>query len=349
MPTPIPLPAVRPGGRVAVVSPSWCAPQHFPAEHEQAMRRLRELLDVEPVEYPTTRRQGTPAQRAADLMAAFADPSVEAVMATIGGEDQLTVIPHLDAQVVRAHPKPFFGYSDNTNLLSWLWSLGVPGVHGGSTSVHLGPGAAPDEQHVAGLRAALRGGDVECRCPAAMSERGLRWGTDDALTGTVEGYPATEWSWSGPARTVRGRTWGGNLEILSWVLGVSRWVPEPTDLAGGVLLVETSEEVPSPTEVFRMLRVLGERGLLEQVAALVWARPMLTDAQPVPPDLDEAAQRRTAYRQEVLRAVETYCPDAVVALDVDFGHTMPQLVMPYGQDVTVDGAGRRLIAHFDRA
>ncbi|HMT88980.1 MAG TPA: LD-carboxypeptidase, partial [Dermatophilaceae bacterium] len=56
-----------PGDRVAVVSPSWAAPAYFPALHEQAMRRVREDLGLEPVEYPSTRMPSTPARRAADL------------------------------------------------------------------------------------------------------------------------------------------------------------------------------------------------------------------------------------------------------------------------------------------
>lgn len=89
---------VRPGARVAVVSPSFAAPGAFPAVHERAMRRLREDLGLEPVEFPTTRRLGaSPEDRAADLMAAFLDPDIEAVLATIGGDDQIAVLPHLDA------------------------------------------------------------------------------------------------------------------------------------------------------------------------------------------------------------------------------------------------------------
>lgn len=60
-----------------------------------------------------------------DLNAAFADPQIRAVIATVGGEDQITVIGHLDADAVRADPKPFLGYSDNTNLHQWLWANGV--------------------------------------------------------------------------------------------------------------------------------------------------------------------------------------------------------------------------------
>src|SRR5262249_27725178 len=67
------------GDRVAVVAPSVAAPGPFPEVHEVAMTRLREEIGLEPVEYPTTRQLGaSPQARAADLMAAFADPDIKA-------------------------------------------------------------------------------------------------------------------------------------------------------------------------------------------------------------------------------------------------------------------------------
>ena len=111
-------PKAAPGDKVAVLSTSFAAPGVAPAVHEQAMRRLTEVTGLVPVEYPTTRRvDASSRDRAADLNAAFADPEIRAVLATIGGEDQITVVPHLDPALVRADPKPFLGYSDNTNLL----------------------------------------------------------------------------------------------------------------------------------------------------------------------------------------------------------------------------------------
>ena len=59
-----------------------------------------------------------------------------------------------------------------------------------------------------------------------------------------------------------------------------------------------------------------------------------------------ASARRAAYREAVLRAVATYAPHLVVAMDVDFGHTSPQVVLPYGGEVTVDGEKRRIEADF---
>jgi muramoyltetrapeptide carboxypeptidase LdcA involved in peptidoglycan recycling len=37
-----------------------------------------------------------------------------------------------------------------------------------------------------------------------------------------------------------------------------------------------------------------------------------------------------------------YAPDTTIVFDVDFGHTDPQLVIPYGGLVRVDGPARRI-------
>ena len=67
------------------------------------MQRVREEFNLVPMEYPTTRGVGACARdRARDLMSAFADPDIRAVLASIGGDDQLTVLPFLDPEVVMA-------------------------------------------------------------------------------------------------------------------------------------------------------------------------------------------------------------------------------------------------------
>ena len=202
----MPEPLIHPrtalaGDKVAVLSPSFAAPAVAPAVHEQAMRRLEALTGLLPVEYPTTRRLGSsPLDRAADLNAAFADPDIRAVLATIGGDDQITVVPHLDPELARADPKPFLGYSDNTNVLNWLWGHGVAGFYGGSTQVHLGPGPAVDEVHARSLRAALlTGGRVQVTDPGVSEDIGKDWQDPAALTEYGDREPTEPWAWDGPA------------------------------------------------------------------------------------------------------------------------------------------------------
>jgi muramoyltetrapeptide carboxypeptidase LdcA involved in peptidoglycan recycling len=328
-----------------VLSPSWAAPAYFPEVHERALRRIRDDLGLEPVEFATTRTQGSPVERARDLNAAFADPEIRAVMATIGGDDQITILRHLDPGPVLADPKPFVGYSDNTNVLNWLWFHGVAGVHGGSTQVHLGPGPRVDAEHLSSLRAALFGGSVELHPFARTRDVGLKWDDPRVLTDAAPDDAAEPWTWAGPPAVVTGPTWGGCLEIVHWNLAADRWIHPVDEYAGCVLLLEPDEERPSPAAVHRMLRNLGERGLLEVCAALLWGRPPVSDFE-VRPSAEEAARTRSAYAEVVLGAVADYHPDLVVVLDVDFGHTSPQWVLPYGGRLTVDGERQVITAHF---
>src|SRR3954451_20737830 len=340
-------PKARPGDKVAVLSPSFAAPAVAPGVHEQALRRLKDVTGVVPVEYPTTRRLGaSPQDRAADLNAAFADPEIRAVLATIGGEDQITVVPHLDPALVTADPKPFLGYSDNTNILNWLWTNGVAAFYGGSTQVQLGPGPAVDDVHALSLRAALLTGEtLEVTEPGESEDIGKDWKDPAALTSYGDREPTEPWTWAGPTRSVTGRTWGGCIDVLQWILTAGRFPADPCVLDGAVLLLETWEELIPAREFGYIMRSLGERGLLTAVDALVVARPPTSDCV-VRPTAEERAVRRAEQRDAAIETMERYNPDAVILVGVPFGHTRPQWILPFGGQVTLDAVGRRLTADY---
>lgn len=340
-------PKARSGDRVAVLSPAWAAPAFFPEVHEQAMRRLSDLTGLVPVEYPTTRRaDATPQDRAADLMSAFTDPSIRAVLATIGGDDQILVIPHLDADAVGADPKPFVGYSDNTNLHHWLWSHGIASFYGGSTQVHIGAGAGVDDVHARSLRSALiEGGVLEIEDPGESEDFGFPWSDPRALTASPEREPTEPWTWAGGGGIARGRTWGGCLEVIDQILVADRFPFDPDELEGAVLLIETSELLPPADWVGRVLRAMGERGLLAPLAAVVAARPPANS-------LDERrspAERwayRAAQRDVVIAQIGRYNPAAVICVGPPFGHTRPQWVVPYGGVMSLDPHARTVAADY---
>lgn len=336
------------GDHVAVVSPSFAAPGVAPAVHEQAMLRLTELTGLVPVEYPTTRRVGASAQdRARDLNEAFADPQIRAVLATVGGEDQITVIPHLDPGAVRADPKPFLGYSDNTNLLNWLFVHGVSGYYGGSTQVQLGPGPAVDAVHAASLRAALlEGGRLEVTDPGESEDIGWDWNDPRALSEYGTREPTEPWRWAGPPRVATGRSWGGCIEVLQQLLTADRFTLGLDALKGSVLLLESSEELISARDFGWILRALGERGVLGAVAGVVVARPPTSNFEQSPSDRERTALR-AAQAEVASDVVSRYNLDAVVVAGVPFGHTRPQWIVPYGGDITVDGDNRKVWASYD--
>jgi Uncharacterized proteins, homologs of microcin C7 resistance protein MccF len=74
---------------------------------------------------------GTDQQRAADINNMFADPNIQGIIATGGGWGSGRILPLLDYDLIRQHPKIFLGYSDITALLLGLYSqTGLVTFHG---------------------------------------------------------------------------------------------------------------------------------------------------------------------------------------------------------------------------
>ncbi|MEV7363918.1 S66 peptidase family protein [Streptomyces sp. NPDC093675] len=341
-------PKLVPGDRVAVVSPSAGLPALFPRPYELGLQRLRTVFGLEPVEYPATRKMGaTPGERAYDLHAAFADPAVKAVFASIGGDDQITVLPLLDRELIRAHPKPFFGYSDNTNLHAFLWNTGVVSYHGGSVMVELGRPGAMAPLTAESLRAALfTCGPYEVRPAGFWTDKARDWADPATFEAEPETRRGSGWTWVNADRVVEGRSWGGCLEIVGRLLMADREVAhDPAVHDGGVLFLETSEDMPSSDEVFHTLRNMGERGLLQRFSALLMGRPKAWSFER-PNSPEEGARYAAEQRAAVLRALKMYAPDTMAVFDVDLGHTDPQVILPYGGMIRVDGPARRIIVTY---
>lgn len=341
-------PKPSPGDRIAVISPSSGLAELFPRPYELGLQRLREEYGLVPVEYPTTRKTGTsPQDRADDIHAAFADPDIKAVIAAIGGDDQITVLPLLDRELIRANAKPFFGMSDNTNLLAYLRNAGIVGYHGAMVMCELGRPGAMHPQTAESLRAALfTSGAYELRPAERWNDVDRDWADPATFDAEPQTRPGTGWTWLNADRIVEGRGWGGNLEILGSLLMADREVlHDLTEYDGGVLFLETSEELPGAAEVFRTLRNFGERGLLQRFSALLMGRPKSWSFErPNSPEM--AARYAMEQREAIERAVKTYAPSMLVVFDVDLGHTDPQLVVPHGGVIRVDGPARRIFVTY---
>lgn len=339
---------LKAGDRIAVVSPSNALGGVLPLPYELGVRRLRQDFGLDVVEYPTTLKMGSsPEARAADVMAAFADPDIRAIIASIGGSDQIRVVPHLDPDVVRANPKPFFGSSDNTNLLAWLWSLGIVSYHGSTVMVQFGRPGAMHPLVVESFRAAaFDGGEYALSPVPAYGDRQRDWRDPGTFDREPEMFACDGWVWRGDtSRLVNGIAWGGCVEVLAWLLMADRTVPANDEIRGGVFFFETSEELPPAEEVYRILRSMGERGLLGSFGAILAGRPK---AERVHSPRTEAERRAyaSAQMEAVDRAVSEYAPDAVLVHNVDLGHTDPQFVIPMGGPIAVDGPGRRIVVTY---
>lgn len=173
----ITLPKLQKGDKVAVLSPSNGLPELFPWVQDLGLGRLRTVFSLEPVEYPTTRRMGSSLQdRASDIMAAFGDPSIKAIIASVGGEDQIKLLKLLDPEIIKSNPKPFFGFSDNTHLHLYLSNLGIPSYYGGCIMTQFAMQQNMMDLTIESLNKALfDGGTLETSGSATYNDIGLDW------------------------------------------------------------------------------------------------------------------------------------------------------------------------------
>ncbi|MCI1836453.1 MAG: LD-carboxypeptidase, partial [Achromobacter ruhlandii] len=114
------VPALRPGGRVAIVAPASAADgaAFDAAEWLQARGYDPRIMPaaLTRADAPFDYLAGDDSARLNDLHAAFNDPAIDAVWCLQGGFGSWRLADRLDFNLLRQHPKPFIGYSDITAL-----------------------------------------------------------------------------------------------------------------------------------------------------------------------------------------------------------------------------------------
>lgn len=330
------LPKLRPGDSVGIVSPSFVAPAVFPMEYELGLARLRERFGLNPVELPHTKDgNASNEDKMNDLIQAFSDPRIKAVITTLGGDHQIEYAHKLPREPFRDNPKPFFGYSDNTHFSNFLFMNEIPSFYGGCVYTEYAMQGSMHPLTERYARAALfTGGEHAFEASKDFNDEDLGWGVKENLD-RHRRYQANEgWYWDGE-RDGRGYLWGGCLESIDEILRHGRAIPSLSDFETIVLFLETSEEMPSSSYVARVIRAFGERGILFRVQGVLVGRPKAWNFEKNSSDEEKIAYKK-AQRDKVLQTVRAYNPMVSVVQNMDFGHTSPFICLPYGGKVEID-------------
>jgi muramoyltetrapeptide carboxypeptidase len=226
-------PRLYPGDLVRIVAPSGPVPREaFEAGASLLAARYRLRFDPAALFRAEGFLAGPDEHRLAELGAALHDPEAKAIFLARGGYGLTRLLPLLDLQVLRQHPKAIVGFSDATALLALVARAGLVSVHGPLvTTLPLLPG--DDHQALFGLL-----------------ERPGRGVLLEGLETIVPGW-------------AQGPLYGGNLEVFSRLLGT----PFLPDLSGAVLVLEEIGE--RPYRVDRLITHLDLAGVFSAVAAVV--------------------------------------------------------------------------------
>jgi muramoyltetrapeptide carboxypeptidase len=244
---PIMPPLLAPGDCVAIVAPA----SHIPRENEeylqQGMERVRDMgFEVKCPSSLLKRKHlylaGKDQERAEELMATFLDPEVKAILCSRGGYGAQRIIPYIDPETIREHPKPFVGCSDITVLLLYLLQQChmIP-FHGPNVATR--QFVEGGEEMVNALKTALTSADSIGETTCSVLREG------DATGDIIEGEIV-----------------GGCLSSLVTALGT----PYEPDLEGKVLFVEDVNE--PPYKIDRMLIHLKSAGKLRGIQGTIFGQ-----------------------------------------------------------------------------
>jgi muramoyltetrapeptide carboxypeptidase len=231
-------PVLRAGDTVGIVAPASNIKRDDLEAGCEALRRA----GYKPFYFDSILEQdlyfaGSVERRAHELEEMFVRDDVRAIVCARGGYGANYLLPALDIEKIKSHPKIFVGYSDNTALLAHFADAG------GFVTFH-GPMAAKDWAHEGG---------VDLKSWQATLAGTSPWEVD--LGASVDGLAEGE---------AEGTLYGGCLSILVASLGTAYEV----HTKGTLLFLE--DVAAKPYQIDRMLMQLKLAGKFEEVRGIVF-------------------------------------------------------------------------------
>ncbi len=319
------------GDKVATISLSWGGAGELPHRYAKGKERLEKIFGLEVVETEHALESAAwisenPEARANDLMSAFLDPSIKAIISNIGGEDSVRLLKYIDIDVIRENPKIFLGFSDSTVTHFICLRAGLSSFYGTSLLVGFAENKKMYEYQVQDIfRTLFTANPIGQLLPNSegWTTQYLDW-FDTSLQNVQRTLiPPTGWHFIRGNTVVQGPLIGGCIEVLEMLKGTDYW-PDLAVWTDSILFFETSEDMPKP-EYFRWwLRSYATLGILKGAKGIILGRPY--DNLYV----DE-------YEVELLRILdEEGLYHLPVITRMDFGHTCPSFTLPYGRLAEID-------------
>jgi muramoyltetrapeptide carboxypeptidase LdcA involved in peptidoglycan recycling len=318
-------PKLNKGDKIATVSLSWggAGDKDIIWRYEQGKQRLQEIFGLEVVEMPNTLKGSEyvythPEKRAEDLMTAFSDNSIKAVISCIGGNDSIRMLPYIDFDIIRNNPKIFSGYSDSTITHLICLKAGLSSFYGPSVLNDFAENKAMSKYTIDWINKIWFNDDIVGNIPVSDEWTGqfLSWdicNKDVSRTFQLNnGYEIIQGKGISCGRLI-----GGCIEVLEIAKGTSLF-PKADDFDEAILFLETAE-VSTPEWLFEdILRGYGAMGMYDRINGIIFGKPC-----------NEVFYEE--YKAIIKKILAEYGkPDLPVMYNASFGHNEPKFTVPYG-------------------
>lgn len=318
------------GDTIAIISPSWgCAgtPRVLWKYHLGCQRLKESGLNV--VASPNALRgtaflKDNPQARAEDLIWAFENKEIKAVLAAIGGNDASNLLPYLSAETIKDNPKIFCGYSDVMALHLFCYRAGLMTFYGDNLlpTVAENGGWHPYSRYwfekVFFDDSAI--GEIKASKDWSFSTDNL---TNKSYKKTYmhnNGYYYVQ----GKGK-VKGKLYGGHGDLRTIKNPDGSDIVHREDMDGSILFFEDIPEFCSKDYMADFFDWLAEKGYLQILKGVIIGKMRMQTGF-------------EAYAERIRHIItdKYHCPNLPVMGDLNFGHTSPMFILPYGAEAELD-------------
>ena len=278
-----------------------------------------------------------PEKRAEDLLLAFHDPEIDMILCAIGGDDTYRLLPYLfdhDELANSVTDKVFLGFSDTTINHLMLHKVGLTTFYGQAflpDICELSSEMLPYTRKY--FEELINTEKISEICPSDIwYEERKSFGIDQAGKPLIS-HPNSGFELLQGPPVFSGKILGGCIDSIYDMFNGDRYAdmpvlckkyhlfPDPEDWKGRILLLETSEEKPSPEKYRKALEYLKQTGVFEAVSGLLIGKPM-----------DETYAQE--YRLLLTKVIDR--PDLPIVFNLNVGHSVPRCIIPFGINAFVD-------------
>lgn len=330
--------ALQYGDTIASISLSSGLAGIFPERYKQGVKQIEDAFGIKVI--PTPHSLCSPQEiyehpewRLEDMMWAFEKKDIKGIISNIGGNDTIRLLPLMSEkhfETIQNNPKIFMGLSDSTVNHMMCFKAGLSSFYSPSLLFGYAENEGIPEIMIENTKKTLFSTEPVGVLPESKEFIIEYVGWDLKYQPKRKRQPSTLWRYIQGDNIVRGPLIGGCMDVLmNMVIGTKLW-PEINEFNNAILFLEISEEQPSVDLVLYWIRNLGAQGILERISGLLFARP---GNYPLKTTEEEQKwiNKYPEYDKVILKGLKEFGrTDLPVVTNMDYGHTLPQLILPYG-------------------
>lgn len=269
-------------------------------------------------------RSGSIKERADEFNELLYNDDIQVLMAAIGGYNTNSILPYIDYEYLKNHPKIIIGYSDTTALLLGIYAkTGLITFYGPALASSFGEFPPFVDWTFNNFKSVIFDDftlPYTYKMPSVWTDEFINWSEQD------RGKAEYKNSWVSVIPGIcRGRLIGGNLNTMGGIFG-TEYMPEIKK--GDILFIEDS--LKDACTIERSFSMLKLAGVFEKVSGIVLGKHE---------KFDDNGTGRKPY--EILMEVLGDCNIPFLA-EFDCCHTHPMFTLPIGCEVELDATNKQI-------